>query len=107
ETAAAFDTPSRKMYERIFAPLLEHFEETLDDLLAPPLRVPRDPLAVMRFGLRALPSTLASARAWFGDEKARGLLAGNAAHSVVPLDRPLAPNAIGLMLMLAGHACGW
>lgn len=107
ETADAFDASSAKMYRRVFAPLLGKFEETLTDLLAPPLRVPRDPLAVMRFGLRALPSTLASARAWFSDEKARALLAGNAAHAVVPLDRPLAPNAIGLMLMLAGHACGW
>jgi phytoene dehydrogenase-like protein len=48
-----------------------------------------------------------AARVWFSDEKARALLAGNAAHSLLPLDRLLATNAIGLMLMLAGHACGW
>jgi phytoene dehydrogenase-like protein len=35
------------------------------------------------------------------------LLAGNAAHSILPLDRPLATNAVGLMLMLVGHAYGW
>lgn len=106
ETVAAFDRSSAKMYQRIFAPLLERFDDLLVDLLAPP-RVPRDPLGTMKFGLRAFPSTLASARAWFSDEKARALLAGNAAHSLLPLDRLLATNAIGLMLMLSGHASGW
>lgn len=106
ETAAIFDASSEKMYQRLFTPLLERFDETLVDLLAPP-RLPQNPLGMMKFGLRALPSTLASTRAWFSDEKARALLAGNAAHSLLPLDRLLATNAIGLMLMLAGHACGW
>ncbi len=106
ETASQFDVSSARAYRRLFSPLLRCFEETLGDLLAPP-RFPGHPLAMIQFGLRALPSTLESARAWFSDEKARALLAGNAAHSVLPLDRMLATNAIGLMLMLAGHACGW
>lgn len=106
ETAAAFDVASGRAYRRLFSPLLERCDALLEDLLAPP-RIPRHPLATVAFGLRALPSALAAARAWFSDERARALLAGNAAHSVLPLDAPLSTNAIGLMLMLVGHAKGW
>jgi phytoene dehydrogenase-like protein len=106
ETAANFDAASGKNYRRLFEPLMGGFDETLIDLLAP-LRWPGHPLGMMQFGLRALPSAMEAARVWFSDEKARALLAGNAAHSLLPLDRLLATNAIGLMLMLAGHACGW
>ncbi|MCB1093707.1 MAG: NAD(P)/FAD-dependent oxidoreductase, partial [Verrucomicrobiae bacterium] len=77
------------------------------ELLGPLKLPPRHPIALSRFGLRALPSALATARRCFSDEPARALLAGNAAHSVMPLDRPLATGAIGIMLMLAGHVHGW
>lgn len=105
-TAARFDAVSAAAYRRVFEPLLPHADSLLEALMGPP-RIPANPLAVARFGMRALPAALDAARLWFDDEKARALLAGNAAHSVMPLDRPLATNAIGLMLMLAGHAYGW
>jgi phytoene dehydrogenase-like protein len=106
ETALQFDLGTARSYRRLFAPLVPHFDELLGDLLAPP-KLPAHPVATMQFGVRAIPSALEAARAWFSDEKARALLAGNAAHSLLPLDRMLSTNAIGLMLMLAGHACGW
>lgn len=106
ETAARFDRATARVYRRLFEPMVEDFEGLLGDLLAPP-KLPRHPVAALRFGLRALPSSLAAARAWFSDEKARALLAGNSAHAVLPLDAPLATNAVGLMLMLAGHRVGW
>lgn len=105
-TAAQFSEGSARAYRRLFAPLLPNFGDLLEDLLAPP-QVPRHPLSMMAFGLRILPSTLATARSWFDDEGARALFAGNAAHSVLPLDRPISTQAIGMMLMLAGHARGW
>lgn len=105
-TAARFDAVSGRAYRRLFAPLLPHFDELMEDLLAP-LRLPRHPWAMAAFGLRLPPSALAAARAWFTDEKARALLAGNAAHSVLPLDSPISTNAVGLALLLAGHAKGW
>jgi len=106
ETADRFDPATARAYRRLFGPLVPRCDELMEDLLAPP-RLPRHPLATMGFGLRALPSALAAARSWFSDEGARALLAGNAAHSMLPLDRPLSTNAIGLMLMLVGHAKGW
>src|SRR5207302_988979 len=39
-------------------------------------------------------------------ERARALFAGLAAHSMLPLDRPLTA-AFGLVLGLLGHAVGW
>lgn len=106
ETAAQFDRETGRNYTRLFAPLVDHLPELLGDLLAPP-RIPRHPFLAARFGLRAFPSALEMARACFDDETARGLYAGNAAHSVLPLDRTLSTGAIGMMLMLVGHACGW
>jgi len=105
-TAASFSAGAGRNYRRIFGPLSTRFGELLDDLMAPP-QIPSHPLVAMAFGLVAMPSTLASARAWFPDERLRALIAGNAAHSVLPLDRFLAPNAVGFMLMLAAHAVGW
>ncbi len=105
-TASRFDTSSARAYRRLFAPLVNRFDDLMEDLLAPP-RVPRHPFTMAAFGLRILPSSLATARAWFTDETARALIAGNAAHSVLPLDAILSTNAVGLMLMLAGHAKGW
>ena len=80
-----------------------------DDLapavLAPLLRLPRHPLTMAGFGARgALPATLAG-RAFATDE-ARGLLAGAAAHSFLPLSRPFT-SAMGLMLLTSGHVAGW
>ena len=106
ETAAAFDASSGRAYRRVFGPLVEKTDELLGDLLAPP-GIPSHPFLAAAFGIRAIPSSLGAARAWFSDEGARALLAGNGAHSVLPLDRILSTNAIGLMLMLVAHAKGW
>jgi phytoene dehydrogenase-like protein len=46
------------------------------------------------------------ADAWFHTPAARAILAGLAAHAVLPLDR-LPSAAITLMLGIAGHAVGW
>lgn len=94
-------------YRRLFGPLIRDAEILFGEMLGPLQIPPRHPVALTRFGLRALPSALAAARRYFADEPARALFAGNAAHSVMPLDRPLATSAIGIMLMLAGHVHGW
>jgi phytoene dehydrogenase-like protein len=92
-------------YRRLMAPLVAHAEALFDETLAP-LRPPRHPLLMARFGLRAVRSARALAHAWFRGPHARALLAGMAAHSILPLDHPLTA-AVGLMLGVAGHAVGW
>ncbi|MDF1824170.1 MAG: NAD(P)/FAD-dependent oxidoreductase [Verrucomicrobiales bacterium] len=106
KTAAQFDPFSARAYRLVFDYLTRHFDELVGDVFTAP-GVPRHPVVGAQFGLRVLPAALDAARLWFSDEKARGLLAGNAAHSVMPLDRLLSTNAIGVLLMLAGHAKGW
>ncbi|MEM9282834.1 MAG: NAD(P)/FAD-dependent oxidoreductase [Verrucomicrobiota bacterium] len=106
ETAAQFSGLSSSAYRIAFEYHAKHFDELIEDAFAP-IGIPKHPIIGGLFGMRALPAALDAARLWFSDEKARGLLAGNAAHSVLPLDRPLSTNAIGLMLMLACHAHGW
>src|SRR5919199_708742 len=66
----------------------------------------RHPLALASSGIRALGDAEGLARRVFEGEKARGLFAGNAAHSFLPLDQP--PSALfGLLLGTLGHAFGW
>jgi phytoene dehydrogenase-like protein len=66
----------------------------------------RHPIGMARFGLRSLDSADHLARRLFRGRDARGLLAGIAAHGMVPLDlRPTAAIVLGLGLM--AHVAGW
>ncbi|MGI4737154.1 MAG: phytoene desaturase family protein [Janthinobacterium lividum] len=91
-------------YRRLLAPLLASWPRIANDVLAP-LHVPRHPLDMARFGFSALlPATVLARR--FAGEKAKGLLAGMAAHAIQPLGN-LATSAIGLVLLIAAHRQGW
>ena len=92
-------------YSSLFGPLVRNWRKLAADILGP-LRVPRHPLLTARFGLNGLRSALSVAQARFSGERARALFAGLAAHSVLPLERPLSA-AFGLVLGAAGHAVGW
>ena len=92
-------------YVDLMAPLVERWEPLMDMLLGP-LRLPRHPLLLARFGLPGLRSAQILAEGTFAGQAARGLFAGLAAHAVLPLDkRPSA--AFGLLLGILGHAVGW
>src|SRR5205085_1298581 len=76
------------------------------EFLQPMLHLPRHPLALGRFGVRAMcPATLLT-RLLFKNELARALFAGIAAHSFLPLES-LVASAFALVLGSAGHAVGW
>lgn len=92
-------------YRALFAPFLRQPHELLEDLLGP-LRLPKHPLAMARFGLPGLlPATLAL-RGRFRGVRARAVLAGCAAHSILPLDWPLTA-AVGMIFALAAHVTDW
>jgi phytoene dehydrogenase-like protein len=74
------------------------------DVLAP-IRIPDHPLVMARFGLLGLRSAESLAKR-FRDPQTRGLFAGIAAHSILPLDLA-ATGAYGLVLAVSGHAAGW
>ena len=97
--------PDAAAYRGLFGPLVRDWPKLTDDLLGP-LRLPRHPLVTARFGLTGLRSALSVAQSRFGGERARALFAGLAAHSILPLERPVSA-AFGLVLGASGHAVGW
>ena len=97
--------PDAASYSELFVPLVSDWGKLTVDILGP-LRFPRHPLVTARFGLTGLRSARAVAQARFRGERARALFAGLAAHSILPLERPLSA-AFGLVLGAAGHAVGW
>jgi len=94
-----------RAYRKLFAPLADHFDALAYQTLGP-LRFPHAPLLLARFGLEAIRSLHGLVRAKFRGEAAPALLAGIAAHAMLPLDK-LATAAFGLLLGSAGHAVGW
>lgn len=92
-------------YQRLIAPLVPRWERIAADALGP-FRLPRHPIALGMFGLRALWPAQTLARHWFHTTRARGLFAGLAAHAIMPLER-MPTAAAGLVLAALGHAYGW
>ncbi len=104
ETAAGLggDGPA---YRRLFGPLAARGDEIADDVLSSLRNVPAHPLALARFGGRALASATALA-ARFQDDEARAILAGVGAHAMRPLERPLT-GGVALFLTVLAHHVGW
>lgn len=92
-------------WSRLIEPLLAAPHALLADILAP-LRIPKRPLGMLRFGLRAVFSANRLARLLFREERARALFAGCAAHSILPLSQPLTA-ALGLVFVVAAHVEDW
>lgn len=92
-------------WKRLVSPFLKDPHGLLGDALAP-LRIPKHPLTMLRFGLRAMRSAKGLARARFSSERARALFAGCAAHSILPLERMFSA-AIGLIFAVTAHVETW
>ena len=103
ETAAQFGSDSRA-YTDLIQPIVNDWPAIAPDALGS-LHIPKHPLAMARFGLKALRSALFVA-GQFETEKAKGLFAGMAAHSMQPLTN-LSSAATALVLLSAGHLKGW
>lgn len=104
QTAAAIgqDGPA---WRSLMSPLAEKWDELAGDLLAP-MRWPKHPLQLTRFGVRALQSGLGLAKRNFGGAAARALFAGNCAHSMMPLEHGITAS-FGIILAATAHAVGW
>jgi phytoene dehydrogenase-like protein len=92
-------------YRSLMTPLVADWDKLRGALLGP-LTLPRHPLKLARFGLRAVRSARGLAQGFFKGEPARALFAGMAAHSVLPLDWR-GSAAFGLVLGITAHAVGW
>ncbi len=97
--------PDAGTYRRLMEPLAADTGR-IAGLFVGRLRLPRHPVALAAAGVRSLLSARGQAEALFEGERARGLFAGNAGHSFLPLEKP--PSALfGLLLGTLGHAFGW
>ncbi len=92
-------------YKALFEPFVQGADKLLAHVLGP-FRPPKHPILLGRFGLQALRSAEGLAMARFDDELARGLWAGMAAHSVLPLDKPCTA-AVSMIFGVTAHTRGW
>ena len=93
-------------YRRLFEPLVQNADALNADLLGPFPFPPRHPLLFARFALPGLLPARTLAEFAFKGENARGLFAGIAAHTMLPLES-LSTAAYGLALAVSAHASGW
>jgi phytoene dehydrogenase-like protein len=93
-------------YRRLIGRFAADWPKLEREVLGPLLHVPRHPIALGRFGLAALLPATVLARVSFREQSARALLAGAAAHSMLPLGRA-ASASFGLVLLVLAHAVGW
>ena len=93
-------------YGRLMTPFVRKFDALAGEFLQPMLHLPRHPFLLAAFGLAALQPAASLARRLFRGEHARGLFAGLAAHSFLPLEAPVT-TGFALVLGSAGHAVGW
>jgi phytoene dehydrogenase-like protein len=92
-------------YRRVMEPVTADARRLQATLAGSPSLL-RHPLAVARNGLRSLGTARGVAESLFEGERARGLFAGNAAHSFLPMEKR--PSALfGYVLGTLGHAFGW
>lgn len=95
----------RRAWHRTVGTIADDWPHLEPDLLGP-LGIPGSPFRFARFGLQALLPAQAYARLAFSSVRARALLAGCAAHSILPLTSP-GSVAVGLALAAVGHHGGW
>jgi phytoene dehydrogenase-like protein len=105
ETTAALGRDGEN-WRRLMEPLVRDWRKALGEILRPMLHVPRAPVALGRFGLRAVWPAAGLVKALFRGKEARALFAGHAAHANLPLSAP-GSAAFGLVLAMLGHAVGW
>ncbi|WP_406390878.1 phytoene desaturase family protein [Streptomyces sp. NBC_00887] len=106
ESAMSLGPEDAGAYRRLVEPYTGHWGTLAADFLRTPWDgLPRDPYRWARFGLDAIqPATLLSRR--FKGARARGLIAGLAAHAIAPTSG-IATSGVALMFALAAHERGW
>ena len=94
-----------RAYRELVEPFVERWEHLVQDALRP-IRIPRRPFFMARFGLHALRSVDSLVRSRFRNDATRALFAAIAGHCMLPMDWA-GTASFGLMLCITGHAVGW
>lgn len=94
-----------KAWGDLVRPFVEHWCDFASDVLRPVSSIPKHPVLMARFGMKALRAarTIASR---FRSERTRALFAGLAAHSCLGLNEVLS-GPFGMLMAIPAHAVGW
>lgn len=96
----------RQRWRDLFHSFAEQWPALAEDVLGPVLHMPRHPLLLARFGIKAVQPARFFAENQFHNARTRAVFAGLAAHSFLSLDVPVSA-AIGLILAITVHSVGW
>ncbi|MEO5600970.1 MAG: NAD(P)/FAD-dependent oxidoreductase [Cyclobacteriaceae bacterium] len=103
ETARGLGRDART-YLQLMEGLVKDWPHMAGHVLGP-LRFPKDPVAMAKFGLNALTSAQYLSKK-FHTREGKALFGGMAAHSIQPLSN-FTTSAIALVLMANAHLAGW
>jgi phytoene dehydrogenase-like protein len=105
QAASAFgeDGPA---WRKLMEPMVEHWDELASEVLGPVPLVPRHPLLLARFGVRAMMPALTLANRRFRSQRTKALFSGIAAHSFLSLDEAMS-SAFAMLLGATAHLVGW
>lgn len=104
KTAAALGRDGIE-WKEVVGSLAEKWDDVAGDLLAP-LRWPKHPVDLAKFGLSAFRSAWELAHSKFREDPSQALFAGCAGHIMLPLEHRLTA-AFGIVLSATAHAVGW
>lgn len=105
QAAAALGGDGRS-WRALVEPIVNHWLDFASDALGPLVRIPRHPLLMALFGMKAIQPATRLAEDRFKSSRTKALFVGLAAHSVLELDQPLS-SAVGLVIGAAAHVVGW
>ncbi len=104
ETAETLEKDS-SAYTKLMNPIVDDWDGIADELLGT-FRFTRHPISLIRFALKSLQSAMRLTENLFVGEKAKGFMAGLAAHSILPMEKR-GSATFGVVLAALGHIYGW
>jgi phytoene dehydrogenase-like protein len=92
-------------FKEVFQRLISSWMLLEEDFLGP-FHIPSHPFKALSFGLKALLPAENFAKIYLKSSYERSFFAGLAAHSIMPLERPVT-SAAGMVLAVLGFIYGW
>jgi phytoene dehydrogenase-like protein len=106
DATARWLSEDRQRWRDLFQPFAENWTAFAEDIFGPVIHLPRHPLLLARFGMKAIQPARYFAQSHFNNPRTRAVFAGLAAHSFLSLDAPVSA-AIGVVFAVSVHAVGW
>jgi phytoene dehydrogenase-like protein len=107
DTATNFENRSDgESYSSLLSGFVRNSKEMMDDLLGPIFRLPKKPINLASFLMKAILPVSSYAQNTFIGKEGPAILGGSSAHSMLSLEEPLTTGFAIILLGLA-HSIGW